>query len=130
MKLNNLSKGQIGQLKVELRANELGFSVSRPTFDLRYDMILDDKKGNLCRVQIKYCDTEWQHSERKNYHDLLSLELKNNKYSNKDIDLLLVYVPRLDKILAFGPKLFHNKNRMKINLKNKNSKHYFKKFLW
>ena len=44
-------KGIIAQLKAELRANELGFIVSKPTTEnCRYDMIIDDGK-KLNRIQ-------------------------------------------------------------------------------
>ena len=130
MKLNVSSKCQIGQLKAELRANELGYTVSRPTFDLRYDMILDDSKGNLYRTQVKYCNNEYINSDGKQRDDILRLELKGNEYSNDQIDLLLIFCPKIDKILAYGPKQFHNKKRIKIYLKNKNSKHFYEKYLW
>ena len=55
-------KGIIAQLKAELRANELGFIVSKPTTEnCRYDMIIDDGK-KLNRIQIKYCSYNQKNS--------------------------------------------------------------------
>ena len=41
--------------KAELRALELGFIPSRPVFDTRYDLIIDNNKS-LKKVQVKYAD--------------------------------------------------------------------------
>lgn len=38
------AKGQLALTKAELRALELGMIPSRPIFDTRYDLILDDHK--------------------------------------------------------------------------------------
>jgi hypothetical protein len=45
MKLTSNSKGHLAVCKAELRAIELGFIPSRPVYDARYDLILDDTKS-------------------------------------------------------------------------------------
>lgn len=125
--LTTRAKGQIAQLRAELEAQKRNISISRPTTEVRYDLILDDGK-EIKRVQIKYCD----YIHPNNYLQLnLSKQQSNYKpYSKKDIDFLLVYCPQLDKILAYGPDKFHNKQKILINIKNKNSKNYYEKYIW
>lgn len=94
-------KGITAQLKAELRANELGYVVSKPTTDsCRYDMIIDDGKS-LKRVQVKYC----AHSEEESVGSV-SLNLRkyylNGKqrtsYTKDEIDAVVVYVAPIDKL--------------------------------
>ncbi len=132
MKLFSRSKGIIAQLKVELAAAQKNLPVSIPTNpDSNYD-ILVDSGGVISRAQIKYCNRA--HSgNSKDY--LLELRLDNKAahrkyYNKKDIDILLVFLPKLDIILKYGPDKFHKKKQIHINLKNEKSPHYFGKYLW
>lgn len=127
MKLSTRSKGEIAQLKVQLVAAGKNLPCSLPfNVDSFYDLLLDDK-GKISRVQIKYCNRK--------HDDHLELRLdsprSNRKhYSNKDVDLLLVFLPSKDVVLAYGPKKFHKKKVIQINLKDPNSKHYYKNYIW
>lgn len=48
-------KGQLAVSKAQVRAIELGYYVSVPLMDYRYDLVLDDGK-KLWRVQVKYAN--------------------------------------------------------------------------
>ena len=51
MKNNTNTKGQLAFYKTKLRALELGYTVSIPDYNTRYDLILDDNIS-LKRIQI------------------------------------------------------------------------------
>lgn len=61
MKYTSNTKGQIAVNKTELRAIELGYIPSKPIYNVRYDLVLDDGK-KLTRIQIKYADGVPSHS--------------------------------------------------------------------
>lgn len=98
------SKGIKAQLKAELRANELGYIVSKPTTECcRYDMIIDTECG-LKRVQIKYCDCKA--SESSGAVELRLKKVSSNKkekpyYTQDEIDALVVYVKPIEKLCYF-----------------------------
>jgi hypothetical protein len=132
--IHSHNRGEIAVLKVELEANLKGYWVSYPRNQhIRYDAIIDigDK---LYRTQIKYLNRIGQNGRKDLKTDCLSLLLsrrnKNKSYEAKDVDLLLVYIPKLDVILAFYPKFFNGKETIWINLQDKSSPTYYKKFLW
>ena len=77
----------------------------------RYDAIVDDGRS-LLRVQIKWGGAASSHSKNAVEVDLRkgnNTRLKTRKYSEEEIDLLLVYLAEEDRVLAFGPEVFHNK---------------------
>jgi hypothetical protein len=117
-------KGEFAQLRVQIAAAHKGIIVSLPSTQERYDIILD-YNGKLLRGQIKYCDRRHKNNLQ------LSLSKPNNKfYSKNDIDILLVYVPKVDRILAFHPKDFDKKERLQININDKKSSFYWENFKW
>ena len=128
VKLSSKAKGQIAQLKVELRAAQLDYSISRPSTDCQYDLIVDT--GKLIRAQIKYCDRKASKSK----HNLeLKLDNKKSKrlyYESQHIDAILVFVPKVDAVLFFNGNKFHKKRYIYINLKDKNSPYFWEKFKW
>jgi hypothetical protein len=126
--LNTSFKGEIAQLKVMLRATEKNYMVSRPNTDCHYDLVIDT--GKLTRVQIKYCNRKSHGRESQLELRLDNTESNRKYYDRKDIDIILVYVPKIEKILMFESKRFHRKKTIHINLANKNSKHYYEKFIW
>jgi hypothetical protein len=109
----------LAELQVRRRAMELGMIVSVPTdASARYDAILDDG-SRLYRAQIKYCDRSGGSDgaiqiELTSYHR--SGKLSSAGYTNGEIDVLLLYVPRLDKILWLGPEIFSGKHAIQIRL--------------
>jgi hypothetical protein len=119
MELGTNQKGMLAELKVRQRAMELGVTMSIPTdASARYDAILDDGQ-HLYRAQIKYCDRSGGSNgavqiELTSYHR--SGKLASAGYTDKEIDVLLLYVPRLDKILWLGPEVFAGKHAIQIRL--------------
>lgn len=55
MKVTSNVKGQLAIIKAELRALELGYVPSKPIFNSRYDLVIDDYTS-LKRVQVKYAN--------------------------------------------------------------------------
>lgn len=101
-------KGELGRLKVLTRAVELGYTVSVPTVETRYDLVIDDSK-KLHRVQVKYAD--WKGSKVQNSVLVkFKTECRNNgfekTYSADEIDAIVVYVPKTDKCYWIGPEIF------------------------
>lgn len=116
-------KGQIAATKVELRALELGFTPSKPIFDARYDLVLDDGK-QLKRVQIKYADGKTSNSQGCVAVKLAYQSRKRRVYTyqTSEVDGLIVYLPKLDKLCFFSPDIFVGKTRIYIRyLKSKNN---------
>jgi hypothetical protein len=114
-------KGQIAQLKVELRAAEKGITLSKPLVDARYDYIVDNN-GTFERVQVKYAGSK---SDVRTPNSI-TVPLrkwsgnKNNgsyrKYTTDEVDALLVYIPRIEKIIRVDKKEFCGKCSVAIHL--------------
>lgn len=115
MKITTNVKGQIAVSKVELRALELGYIPSRPVFDTRYDLILDDRK-RLLRVQIKYADGKLSHSVGSVMVKLGYEDRKNHTftYQGNEVDGLIVYIPKINKLCFLPPALFLGKIKVHI----------------
>jgi hypothetical protein len=128
MKLATCFKGIKAQLRVELAAAEKGYLVSIPTsHSCIYDILLDDGK-KIKKCQIKYCN-------RIGHRDHLEVPLFNQAskrkfYKRTDIDILFVYIPIHDVILKYNSHFFDKKGTFPINLKNKESKYFWKKYIW
>lgn len=117
MDITSNMKGQLATSKVELRALELGYIPSRPILDTRYDLILDNHK-KLMRVQVKYADGKPSASTGA---VIVKLAYENRKktiytYSKSEIDGLLVYIPKTDKICLLPPKVFEGKRNLCIRI--------------
>jgi PD-(D/E)XK endonuclease len=112
MGLTTEQKGQIALYKVLLRAQDKGILTSLPTSQARYDVILDCE-GKIYRAQVKYADGKAQHSV-----GAISLHLQRRKkrYRHDEIDVLLAYLPQLDKICWFGQEVFHNRTSIYLRL--------------
>ena len=123
--LSTQAKGEIAKLKAELRAAEKGWIVSRTAEGSRYDLVLDDGK-KLYRVQVKYGNGKSTNSQgaiclslRKFVGDDLRRspeyrKLPRRAYTKEEIDAVVVYIPRIDKICWFGPDVFDNKADLMI----------------
>jgi hypothetical protein len=117
--MNTQQRGQFAQLKVELRSAEKECIVSKPTIDARYDLIIDDG-SKLTRVQIKYADGKsinsdgvvvvnfrrWAGDKRTETHNYLSSE----------VDAILVYIAKVDKICWLPPEVFDDKPNLYLRL--------------
>jgi hypothetical protein len=108
-------KGEIASCEVQRRAIEKGFIVSKPTTEARYDLLLDDGL-KIHRVQVKYADAEGTDVDSTELD--LRKECRNNGkskvYTKDEIDLVLVYVPRIDNVICLGPELFHNRKTITV----------------
>ena len=126
MKITTNMKGQIAMTKVELRALEKGYILSKPLFDTRYDLILDSGK-ELLRIQVKYGDGVMPNSTGSIF---VKLGYENRlgevfTYRKEEIDGLIVYIPKIDRVCFFPPKVFENKVKLSIRYvpsKNKQKK--------
>lgn len=130
--MTSVQKGEIAQLKIQQRAVELGHTVSIPTVDCRYDLIIDaDHK--LTRVQIKYANGD---ARGKSVRVNLVSKHKNSKlrYMKEEVDLILVYVPKIEKILQLKPEQFHDKANIDIRIEELDKKvprsNCYEDFIW
>jgi hypothetical protein len=111
-------KGLLAQLMVELRAADCDFTVSRPTGQARYDLILDDGT-RLFRVQVKYCGGKPSHSTGAYVVWLLKGKHRERKkpYTAKEIDAVVAYIPEEDALAWLPPALFAGKSAVTIRVK-------------
>lgn len=118
MKVTTNLKGQLALAKAEIRALELGFIPSKPMFDTRYNLILDGK-NELKRIQVKYANGKPTNT---NGSVVVKLSYQNRKndvytYQKEEVDGLIVYIPKIDKLCFLPPKLFINKRNICIRIK-------------
>jgi len=117
--MDSKRKGRIALLKVQLRAVERGCMTSVPTSeDCRYDLILDED-SKLRRAQVKWGGMECSHAANAVQVDLRKDGKggpKSKCYSASEVDLILIYVPQVDRVLAFGPEHFDGKGALIIRL--------------
>ena len=124
-------------LKVQQRAIEKDIICSRPTSEsCRYDLIIDTENG-LQKAQVKFCNSTASHSTGS-----VLLKLKCTKgqgaarpYTSDEIDVLLVYIPVVDKICALPIKLIEHKSSLVLRYekaKNGMTKnlHLIEDFIW
>lgn len=113
-------RGEYALAKAIQRALEKGIIPSRPLVECRYDLVLDDGSYRA-RVQVKYgggksprqCDgvvpvglKKWRNDGRACiWH-----------YTATEIDAVLVYVQKIDKVLWFGPEVFEGRSMLQIRL--------------
>lgn len=119
-------KGNIAQQKVILKAIEKDWVVSKPIDECRYDLILDDG-AKIYRTQVKYCNRHTSHVEGSVF-----ITCNNGprcpKFYGHEIDLMLVYLPEIDKIVKLNPSDFVGKATITIRLyptKNGQKKNVF-----
>jgi len=118
MKITSNIKGQLALSKSELRALELGFIPSRPIFDTRYDLIVDDHKS-LKKIQVKYADGTPSNGigsviVKLSYEDR---QKQIYTYQKSEVDGLVVYLPKIDRLCFLPPKIFLGKRNLCIRLK-------------
>lgn len=115
MKVNTNIKGQLAEAKAYLRAAELGYITCKPSFNTRYDMVLDDGK-KLLRVQVKYGDAKYSNSTGSIWVKLCYEDRRKNVYTYQihEVDGLIVYIPKIDKLCYFPPNIFCGKVKLSI----------------
>jgi Holliday junction resolvase-like predicted endonuclease len=110
-------KGKVAEQKVILRAMEKGWIVSKPVCDCKYDLILDNE-NKFYKIQVKYADGKSSNSENCVVAQLRSRKGRNTNYRYEDgeIDAIIVYVPKLDKVLWFNKDRFIGKSALHIRI--------------
>ncbi len=114
--MESWQKGEIAELKVILRAAEKGMIVNKPVItSTRYDLILDDGY-RLLKAQVKWAGGSRQEVEGATSVDLrkLGYSREHRRYSEGEFDILLIYLPQIDKICAFGPEIFLSRQTLSI----------------
>ena len=118
MLADQMRKAETAMMKVGIRALQLGASVSKPIFEgARYDYIIE-RDGKLYRAQVKYAD-----GKNKTADGVVVLNLrkqikknKNHPYNKDEVDVLVVYMPKIDKVCWFGPEVFCGKQSLSIRI--------------
>ena len=115
---DQIRKAEIAMVKVSLRALQVGAFVSKPIFEgARYDYIIE-RDGKLYRAQVKYADGKHKKTVgavQVNLRKQIKKD-KNYPYNESEIDVLLIYVPKIDKICWFGPEIFSGKQNLSIRI--------------
>ena len=124
--------GLKAELLAELRANELGYMVSRPvTGNCRYDMIIDNGT-EMKRIQVKHCavlDTT----------DTIKVSFRTNskhkkEYSCDEIDAVVVYVAPVDRLCYLPIELVEGRHyinlRMSHSARKHRDAHYCEDYYW
>ena len=113
--MNTRQKGKLAETKVELRAIEKNIILSWPSIDVRYDCIMDNGTS-LVKAQIKYADGRCS-----NATGSITVKLQTNYansssdgYSRDEIDVLLVYLPLLDKLILLPPEIWEGKKAIQV----------------
>ncbi len=106
-------KGEYALLKVKQLALERNITLSEPTMpSRRYDLIVDCGE-RLVRAQVKYADGRCSQTTGSVYLNLRKVTRGNKPgkqfYTAKEVDVLIVYVPKIDKLLWLESPYFHNK---------------------
>ena len=111
-------KGELAQLKVQVRAIEKGVVLSKPLMDSRYDFLLDDGH-KLERVQVKYASGKAPHSQGSVKINLKSWEGRklSRRYCQSEVDALLVYIPQIDEVLRFEADVFCERASFTVRIK-------------
>ncbi len=111
-------KGQLAVSKAQVRAIELGYFPSVPVMDCRYDLVLDDGK-KLWRVQVKYANRKPHHSTGA-ITAQLTYETRNRRkivtYNSSEVDALVVYLPKIDKLCWFPTDVFVGKRGLNVRI--------------
>ncbi len=136
MNITSNVKGQLAVSKAEIRAFELGYIPSRPLYDARYDLIIDDSKS-LQRVQVKYANGSPKNTSgvvivKLEYEDRQKMA---HTYRKEEVDALVVYIPKIDKLCYFPPKMFLGKRKLSVRIEKAKTNHkkriiYANDYIW
>lgn len=135
--MNSNWKGQLATTKAQVRAIELGYLVSIPIMDYRYDLVLDDGK-KLWRVQIKYANRSSSNATGSVTVNL-AYETRGRRhvytYQDDEVDALVVYVPKIDRLCWFPCEAFIGKKALSIRLEpplnqQKTKIYYASEYFW
>ena len=115
--MNTSAKGELAVLKVLERCIDRDVIASRPTTECnRYDLVLD-VDGKLWRAQVKYGNGGSGQSSGCVSVRLASVGRKGERaYSSQEIDVILVYLPKTDKVYWLPKEVWEGKGRLSIRL--------------
>lgn len=110
-------KGELAVFKMQIRALELGFIPSIPSIICRYDALIDDG-SKVWRVQVKYANGKPSNTSGSVVVKLEYNDRSHHSYTYKDteVDALVVYIPRIDRLCWFPPSIFSGKKRLSVRI--------------
>lgn len=111
-------KGEFALLKVKQIALERNILLSQPTMaNCRYDLIVDCGE-RLVRAQVKWADGITSKCSGSVALNLRKITRGNKPgkqfYTSKEVDVLLVYLPKIDKVLWLESPYFHGRTALTI----------------
>lgn len=118
MKTSN-QKGDLAVYKTVVRAIEKGYAVNIPAQHCRYDLLLDDG-DQFYRVQVKYADGKPSSAEGSILVKLAYETRKRRKvytYSADEVDALVVYLPRIERLCWFPLSVFGGKKILSVRIR-------------
>lgn len=111
-------KGALAMSKVRTKCLELGYVLSIPEIDVRYDGIVDDK-NKLHKIQVKYADGIVSTTSTGSVKVKLLTQYRNrtiHHYEIGEVDALVVYLPKADKLYWIPPEIFCGKKDLTLRL--------------
>lgn len=106
---DTFKKGQLAHLEVEKQALMRGWITCYPTVECRFDMVIISPENKMYRAQVKYMDRTFPKTQGSLFLDLRKDTRNNGKrrpYTKSEIDVILAYVPRINKVIWLGPEIF------------------------
>lgn len=113
--------GTLAELRVAIKAAELGMIPSRPLIEhCRYDLLIDDGK-RIWRAQVKQGSRESSQSNGSIELDFRSANRpdgshKRPHYTRDEIDVIIVYLPQTDSFYWLPPELWDMRSSLTLRL--------------
>ena len=131
--MRSVEKGELAQLKAELRAVEKGFVVARPLTPTRYDLLIDDGL-KIWRTQVKYANGVAPKTENAviaslGYTDRNKID---HPYTTEQVDAFVIYVPKVESILWFDAESLCGRLKLQIKFAGRRQKNsiWYKDYIW
>lgn len=131
--MRSVQKGEIAQIKAELRALEKGFVPSRPIVPCRYDLIIDDGTTRW-RTQVKYANGVASGTPNAvlcslNYTDRNKVD---HAYTEEQVDAFIIYVPRVESLLWLTAEKASGKMKLQIKVDGRPQANslWYEDYLW
>lgn len=123
--LSTDEKGRLAETLFEAECIQRRIDVAKPICPARYDY-LAKIEGSYKRVQIKWSDGRSKFSSANVIVDLSKAARSRGKrsaetalhvtYSRQDVDLIIAYLPRIERFVLIGPDVFHEKRSIQLRL--------------
>ena len=131
--MNTQQKGELAQLRAELRALEKGFVAARPQVVTRYDLLIDDG-SKIWRVQVKYADGKAANTDNAVLASLSAVDRHNNTtlYTIKEVDAFVIYVPKVDEVLWLPADIGCGKTKLQIKTggRRQTNSLWYEDYIW